>query len=58
MKLQKSEECCRKNEESGRVPLEGQRTRRKGRKDLQKRLGNEGGGGGMARRIPKEAQGI
>ena len=58
LKLQKSQECCRRREESGRILLEGQRTRRKGRKVLQKRLGNEGGGGGMARRIPKEAQGI
>ena len=55
LKLQKSQECCRRREESG-IPLEGQRTRRKGRKVLQKRLGNEEEGGGMARRIPKEAQ--
>ena len=54
----KSQECCRRREESGRIPLEGQRTRRKGRKVLQKRLGNEEEGGVRGRRIPKEAQGI
>ena len=36
LKLQKSQECCRRKEESGRIPLEGQRTRRKRRKVLQK----------------------
>ena len=54
----KSQECWRKREGSRRIPLEGQRTRGKGREVLQKRLGNEEGGGGMARRIPKEPQGI
>ena len=39
LKLQKSQECCRRKEESGRIPLEGQRTRRKRRKVLQKRWG-------------------
>ena len=34
-----------RREESGRIPLEGQRTRRKGREVLQKRLGNEEEGG-------------
>ena len=39
LKLQKSQECCRRKEESGRIPLEGQRTRRKRREVLQKRWG-------------------
>ena len=39
LKPQKSQECCRRKEESGRIPSEGQRTRRKGRKVLQKRWG-------------------
>ena len=38
LELQKSQECCRRKE-SGRIILEGQRTRRKGRKVLQKKWG-------------------
>ena len=56
LELQKSQECCRRKEESGRTPLEGQGTRRKGKKVLQKG-GNEEEEG-MEKRIPKEAQGI
>ena len=37
LELQKSQECCRRKEESGRIPSEGQRIRRKRRKVLQKR---------------------
>ena len=51
---QKSQECCRRREESGRIPLEGQRTRRMERKVLQTRLGNEEGGGGIGKRILKD----
>ena len=57
LKLQKSQECCRRKEESGRILLEGQITRRKRRKVLQKRGGKEEGEG-MAKKIPKKAQGI
>ena len=39
MQLQKGQECCRRREESGRILIEGQRTRRKRRKFLQKRWG-------------------
>ena len=39
MQLQKGQECCRRREESGRILLEGQITRRKGRKVLWKRRG-------------------
>ena len=39
LKSQKSQECCRRKEESGRMPREGQETRRKRRKILQKGCG-------------------
>ena len=36
LKPQKSQECCRRKEGSGRIPIEGQETRRKRRMVLQK----------------------
>ena len=55
LRPQKSQEVCRRREGSGRIPSEGQKTRRKERKVLQKMLGKGEEGGGMAKRILKEA---
>ena len=42
LKPQKSQECCRRKEGSGRIPIEGQETRRKRRMVLQKKKEREG----------------
>ena len=57
LKPQKSQECCRRKEGSGRIPIEGQETRRKRRKVLQKGWGNEEEGERRAKRPPKEFEG-
>ena len=58
MNPQKSQECYRRKEESGRIPYRRSGNQEKGEEGSPEKLGNEEGGEGMAKRIPKEAQGI